>query len=282
MDRRPRCAVLFAGLLLVAAPCLAETATYRLTVVNTWSESTHLGLFPVDAHFSWIGGATHTASISFWDEGILATPGMTQMAEIGATTILVGEVQTEITAGTAGSLLSWQHWFCPSGTTNPSCGPLVVEFDVDDAFPLVTMVTMLGPSPDWFVGISGLEFHDGTDWVETVNVDLRPYDAGTRDQNVFDLGGPLTAPPDPISLITVASGQIIGPASLGMFQFERVTPGVPALGSVAACALVVALIAVGSLGLRRRPGPSSAAKPLPLGMVLRGHGLLLGVRAAAS
>jgi hypothetical protein len=44
--------------LWVAAPCVAETATYRLTVENRWSESSHPGAFPDDAHFSWLGGAT--------------------------------------------------------------------------------------------------------------------------------------------------------------------------------------------------------------------------------
>ena len=34
-----------------------------------------------------------------------------EMAEIGATTVLEGEVQTAITAGTAGGVLSWHHWF---------------------------------------------------------------------------------------------------------------------------------------------------------------------------
>lgn len=208
----------------MATLALAETVTYRLTVDNTWSESTHPGLFPSGAHFSWVGGGTHSAAVSFWDTGVLASPGMVQMAETGVTTQLIGEVESAIGLGTASGVLSWQHWFCPSGTTSSSCGSLVVEFDVDDSFPRVTLVSMLGPTPDWFIGVSGLALHDGSDWIDSVSVDLRPYDGGTRDWNIFALGGPLTTPQEPVALITAASGELIGPDSLGSFLFERVSP----------------------------------------------------------
>lgn len=205
----------------MGAVARADEATYRLTVDNTWSETTHPGAFPADAHFSWLGGGTHSDAVSFWDEGSFASPGIVQMAETGGTSILAYEVEGAIVGGTAGSILNWQHWFCPDGTNHSSCGALVVEFTIDADFPLVTLVTMLGPSPDWFVGISGLALHDGTGWLDTVVVDLHPYDGGTRSQNLFELFGPQTIPPEPISLITTASGQLVGPDSLGTFTFER-------------------------------------------------------------
>lgn len=213
---------MIASSLCFTTPSFSETATYRLTVDNTWSETSHPGAFPGGAHFSWFGGGTHSDATVFWAEGALASPGIVQMAETGFTTILTNEVQAAISAGTAGAVLSWQHWFCPSATTSGSCGPLVVEFEVDDAFPLVTLASMIGPTPDWFVGVSGLPLHDGTAWIEQVTVDVRPYDGGTRAQNSFALFGPLTTPPDSITLITSASGQLIGPDSLGTFTFERV------------------------------------------------------------
>ncbi|MEM7168112.1 MAG: spondin domain-containing protein [Planctomycetota bacterium] len=207
--------------LLVTGPVVAETVTYRLTVDNTWSEATHPGQFPNNGHFSWFAGGSHSAAISFWNPGTLASPAITQMAEFGFTSLLVADVNSAIASGTAGTVLDWPYWFCPSGTASGSCGPLVVQFDIDSAFPLVTLVSMLGPTPDWFVGVSGLPLHDGNDWIDSVVVDLYPYDNGTRDQNLFLLGGPLTTPPQPISRITAASGQLIGPASLGTLHFER-------------------------------------------------------------
>lgn len=199
-----------------------ETARYRLTVDNSWSPQTHPGAFPTpDAHFAWMAGATHGPAVSFWDLGQLASPGMVQMAETGGTTILQGEVAAAVTAGTAGAVLYFDNWFCPAATSDPLCGPLVNEFEIDQTHSQVTLVTMIGPSPDWFVGVSGLELRDSNGWLDQVVVDLRPYDGGTRDANVFALFGPQTTPPDPITLITTQTGQLIGPGSLGSFTFER-------------------------------------------------------------
>jgi len=254
---RALCTALLAFLWILAARAShAEIATYRLTVDNTWSEATHPGLFPPDAHFSWIGGGTHTAGVSFWEEGELATPGTKRMAEFGNTDDLVLEVEAAVVAGDADASLGWPHWFCPAGTVDDKCGTLVVEFAVDSAFPLLTLATMLGPSPDWFVGVTGLALHDGNDWVDRLVVDLRPYDAGTRDRNVLALGGPLTTPPAPIARIIAASGQIIGPDSLGSFTFERLAgpqvPALPATDRVGALTIVAALLGLGLLA-RRAP-----------------------------
>jgi hypothetical protein len=214
--------VLLVASLALSSPTHAQPARYRLTVSNTWSETTHPGAFPPAAHFSWIAGATHDGSVSFWSEGALASPGMVEMAETGVTNQLLGEVGQAVVQGGADALLTWPWWFCPADTTDSSCGPLVVEFDIDASHPRVTLVTMLGPSPDWFVGVSGLPLHDGAGWIDELVVDLRPYDGGTRDANAFALFGPLTTPPAPVSLITAASGQLVGPDSLGAFTFTRI------------------------------------------------------------
>lgn len=201
----------------------AEAARYRLVVSNTWNEATHPALVPEDAHFSWLGGATHDAAVSFWQEGQPASPGIQEMAESGATFILLDEVQDAVDTGSAGAALDWMHWFCPPATTNSRCGPLVVEFDIDESHPLVSLATMLGPSPDWFVGVSGLALRASGQWLPQVSVELFPYDGGTRDANVFALGGPLTTPAAPIELITRAAGQLVGPQSLGSFTFTLIS-----------------------------------------------------------
>lgn len=42
------------------------------------------------------------------------------------------------------------------------------------------MVCLAGPSPDWVVGVSGLDLcQKDCTWVESKVVDLFPYDAGT-------------------------------------------------------------------------------------------------------
>jgi hypothetical protein len=199
-----------------------------LAIDNTWSEATHPGRFPPnEAHFSWLGGGTHSDRATFWQEGEVASPGMVEMAETGVINTLFSEIGAEAAAGNAFQAMAWRWWFCPETTTANSCGSLTVEFEVDSDFPLVTMATMLGPSPDWFVGVTGLSLREDGSWLSSVEVDLRPYDGGTRSANAWALFGPANAPPEPIRLISEESGELVGPASLGSMTFTFVSPATP-------------------------------------------------------
>jgi len=211
-------------------------------VDNTWNAQNHPRAFPFEAHFSWFGGATHNGDVSFWNEGDLASPGMVQMAETGFTTTLMQEVQAALDAGEAHSKLDYPWWFCPAGTDSSKCGEKTVEFDIDPDFPEVTLVSMLGPSPDWFIGVSGLSLRENGQWLDQVVVDLVPYDAGTRSANQFALFGPQNNPPEPISRITAGSRQRIGPQSLGTMTFTLI----PEPSGLAL------LMGIGMLALRRR------------------------------
>jgi len=82
-----------------------------------------------------------------------------------ATVDLKSEFDTYIADGSAYSFLNYPRNFTPSEAST-------VNFDVSSTHPLVTLVSMLGPSPDWFVGVSGLEMRDGNTWRDTITVDL--------------------------------------------------------------------------------------------------------------
>jgi len=237
----------------------AATVQYQLNVINTWSVDTHPGdAFPTTGfgHFSWLGGATHNSGVSFWSEGSFASPGTVRMAERGNTATLIDEVDQAIVAGSAGRALDWRHWFCPSGETNVNCGATTVFFNIDTDFPLVTLATMIGPSPDWFVGVSGLALFDGTNWLTDVLVDLFPYDGGSQSANIFELTGDGTADPtDQITLITANSGQLVGPGSLGSMRFTLIAPiPLPAAFPLFATALA----GMGLLGWRRKRKASAS------------------------
>lgn len=224
---------LIAALTLIAFASSATAAVvrYNLTVTSTWGIATHPN-YPERGHFSFLGGATHKAGTSFWSVGSLATPGIKKMAESGEIKDLKPEVQAAIDAGMAGSFLGFEQWFCPPSVSHSRCGPNTVSFDIDESTPLVTLASMLGPTPDWFVGVDSLALFQGGVWLDNVVVDLRPYDGGTLTGNEFRLfSGEENDPPEPISLITDDTGQIIGGGSLGTFTFTRVSavPIPPAL-----------------------------------------------------
>lgn len=67
-------------------------------------------------------------------------------------------------------------------------GKTFAVFRVDSIHHLVSFVSMIYPSPDWFVGIASLELckSDGS-WVESKAIDLYPWDAGTDKGITYDV-----------------------------------------------------------------------------------------------
>ena len=81
---------------------------------------------------------------------------------------------------------------------------------------------MIAPSPDWFVGVHGLNFIEAGDWVDNLSVDLLPYDAGTDSGVSFNSPNAPTVPPQPIRRLTeppVGNGRTARP--FGTFTFTR-------------------------------------------------------------
>ena len=194
----------------------AVTARYSVTFEATWRRETHPTDFPASAHFSPLVGGTHSSRVRFWMPGGMASPGIKDMAERGRTSPLDSEVQAAIAAGTAYGLIL-------GGAIDRSPGEAAAAFQIGREHPLVSLVSMVAPSPDWFVGVDSLSLVEGGDWVAEKLVPLLPWDAGTD-------GGPTYAAPDQpsqprqtIRLLEghpVAEGGVVAP--FGSFRFRRV------------------------------------------------------------
>jgi hypothetical protein len=193
-----------------------DRVRYAVTFDAAWSRSTHPQDFPGNPHFSPLIGGTHRSTVSFWQPGGLATEGIRAMAERGLKVHLQTEVEAAISAGHAGFLLSGDGL----GTSPASVS---LEFDATQAFPLVTLVSMVAPSPDWFVGVQALPLFEGGAWHDLVRVQLYPYDAGTDSGVSFESADEDTQPRQPITRHTgfpfLREGQIL---PMGTFTFRRV------------------------------------------------------------
>ena len=198
------------------SPTPAATARYRVTFDATWSAQTHPTDSPGNAHFSGLIGGTHRSTVKFWEEGALASEGIQLMAERGRQTPLDLEVGAAAVAGHAQYVLA--------GSDLPrSPGTVSHEFDVSRDYPLVTLVTMVAPSPDWFVGVSGLNLIENGSWVGEKVVTLHAYDAGTDSGVTFSSADIKTSPPQPIHGITTGPLVVGGSVPpLGMFTFRRI------------------------------------------------------------
>jgi len=219
MPRTIRIAALLAGalpLLAIATAGAQSTTSYFVTFEATWSEETHPLDFPDAPHFSPMIGVTHDASVSFWNEGELASEGIERMAETGNVTPLDEEMQAAIDAGSGGELML--------GELMDSPDVLTLAFQATEAHSLVTLVSMLAPSPDWFVGVSGLSLRDEEGWIPEVAVDLYVYDSGT------DSGTTFTAPnddTDPAELIFEKTDYAFANGvPVGRFIFTQAAVGV--------------------------------------------------------
>lgn len=95
-------------------------------------------------------------------------------------------------------------------------------------YPLVSLISMLAPSPDWFVGIKGVNLCNAGKWVDSLNItSLPPWDAGTDDGDMFNSTDADSNPATNIARITkdTANTPFMGPnviATLGMLMFKRV------------------------------------------------------------
>ena len=194
------------------APPAATSATYRVVFEATWSASTHPTSFPGGAHFSPLIGAVHSDGASFWARDGTATPGIESMAETGGTGPLTAEIQAEIPAN-ALAVVNGSGIRSPGSTT-------IQAITLREDFPLVTLVTMIAPSPDWFVGVSGLSLHDADgSWIEELEVVLYPYDAGTDSGPNYTSANDDTRPKEPIR--SLRGEHPFSDAPIGTFTFTR-------------------------------------------------------------
>jgi hypothetical protein len=193
----------------------AATARYRVTFDASWSAATHPSDFPRDPHFSRLIGGSHSDRVGFWRPGSLATSGIEDMAELGATTPFDREVEAAVAAGTAFRLIR-------GGGVGRSPGSTSVDFEMSRDFPRVTLVTMVAPSPDWFAGVHGLSLLENGDWAAQLVVELFPYDAGTDEGVTFTSADAEASPHAPIRQIEgfpfASAGRV---APLGTFSFRR-------------------------------------------------------------
>ncbi|KAG7245290.1 hypothetical protein INR49_020627 [Caranx melampygus] len=77
------------------------------------------------------------------------------------------------------------------------------EFSVDRTRHLMSFLTMLGPSPDWNVGLSGEDLcTKECGWVQRLVTDLIPWDAGTDSGVTYESPNKPTLPQEKIRPLT--------------------------------------------------------------------------------
>ncbi len=167
-----------------------STAIYTIEFVSSWNDPDH-GTLPVNAHWSDLVGATHNSDITFWEVGTLASPGVEDVAEIGVNTNFNAEVNTAISNGDADQWLQMAF----DAPNDALSGATLTSVSVSEDYPLLTLLSMIAPSPDWFIGINSFSLLDGSNnWKNSLSIDLFPYDAGTEEGTGYSTSNAASTP----------------------------------------------------------------------------------------
>ena len=173
------------------AAAAGASATYTITFTGAWTAEATPGGVPDGAHFSPLIGGVHNADVAFLEAGGTATPGIESMAERGRTATLTKEIE----AAGANALSVLRKDSGPGATASDTFEAVTVTAD----HPRITLLSMIAPSPDWFVGVFGLSLLDAEgNWADALTVNLYPWDAGTEGGDDFSFDNAATLPPGTI------------------------------------------------------------------------------------
>ncbi|XP_021954962.1 spondin-1 isoform X2 [Folsomia candida] len=157
--------------------CACDEAKYELTFEGLWSPLTHPKEFPADAwsaHFSDIVGASHSPTFKFWQQNEPASEGLRQLAEAGDSKDLERELKDE--SAHIRTIIKARGLRHPNFYGHKT----FAVFRADRDHNLVSLVSKIAPSPDWFVGVAALNLClRNCSWTDSKIIPLYPWDAGT-------------------------------------------------------------------------------------------------------
>jgi hypothetical protein len=182
----------------------SSTANYDISITTIWNSINHTSV-PGNAHWSPLAGATHKNPNDILEFGVTAplTNGIKNIAETGSTSSFNSEVDALITAGNADQYL--QQGFSPFAGNNSNS--TLSNVTVSENFPLITLVSMVAPSPDWFIAVNNLNLRSGNNavnngWKDTFTVDVFAYDSGTDSGTNYTSSNMSTNPRERITMIS--------------------------------------------------------------------------------
>ncbi|XP_022294479.1 spondin-1-like isoform X6 [Crassostrea virginica] len=183
--------------------CACGEARYKMHFQGLWSRQTHPKGFPIDQvqkvqlHWSSIVGASHTNDYVVWDYGQYASRGVKEVCEYGFSNNL--ETEFKRNSKNIKTVLKTP----PLWGEDNLLGTMTAKFQVDTSKHLFSLLSMIGPSPDWCVGVSKVDLClQNCTWADSMTIDLYPWDAGTDSGISYFDNNIETDPPEKIQPIT--------------------------------------------------------------------------------
>jgi hypothetical protein len=196
------------AVVVVLAACKKETvispsfseAVYKVTFTGQWKTPQHA--LPPGAHFTPIIGMVHNNTTFMYKPGSLASLGVEAVAEDGNSFPLIREVDSLIALKKAVSN--------PIYFVTPINGPSTITIYCNDRYPLFSCMSMLAPTPDWFLGVNAVDLRRGTNnWASDTTIQVYAYDAGTEERDIFNQDNAPTVPQQPVTPLSPANASVL-------------------------------------------------------------------------
>lgn len=171
------------------------SATYELTFTSNWTNSTFPTNYPSNAHFSPLVGLTHNSNGTIFKTGNNASEGIISMAESGSKVSLKEEIAKIQNVGYSAYLIDELGLGVDEQI-------ITITFESSQDFPLLSIVSMVAPSPDWFVGVNSLVLFENNQWLEDETIELKVYDAGSDSGDGFKSDNFKSSPVEVITLLS--------------------------------------------------------------------------------
>ena len=157
--------------------------------------------------------SAHSGVGDFLASGAPVTTGVEDVAETGATATFASELQPKVDDGTL---------VFEIGSVFDSPGSDSIEITATQTQSLLSMISMLAPSPDWVVCVRDFELFANGAWLESAQVEVVPYDAGTDSGATFTAADSDTQPKEGFSLPRDTQFSEAAASGLGTLSIERI------------------------------------------------------------
>ncbi len=174
-------------------------ANYKVTFKGAFNKQRHDSkMFPEDPHFSPLVVINHNARYSLAQVGLLSTTGVKNVAEVGNSKVLIEELKK------GQRYKSVKNYKVTKGIDGE--GVVSTEIKVSYRYPFISAISMIAPSPDWFVALNNFSVIKENKFLNKVMIPLYAYDAGTDKGRYFTSANEANSVPVPIHPLINVSG----------------------------------------------------------------------------
>lgn len=166
---------------------------YSVTFNYKWNATDFPTSYPSNAHFSPLLGFSHVSTLDMFDLGSYATGGIKSMAETGSQDPLCDELNDLIAEDEA-------HYRVSGDGLGSGVGSITAEVLVTEEHSSITFVSMIAPSPDWYVGIVNVSLLEDGELVDEFVLEASVFDSGTDSGVSFTSENEVI---DPVSVISL-------------------------------------------------------------------------------